>query len=91
MVKNKDIEFALSNLEQVSGNEKLKRIAELKEKARRDEKASLNYATEKCLKQGLKQAKKEMVFNMHKEGFSIEQIKKVTKLELDEIKDILKI
>ena len=89
MEKNKDIEFALSNLEQVSGNERLKRIAELKEKARRDEKASLNYATEKGLKQGIKQERKEMLTKMQKAGFSIKQIKEITNLELDEIKELL--
>ena len=47
MAKNKDIRKAIEELEQVSGDEKLQRIAELREKAIRDEQAALEYATEK--------------------------------------------
>ncbi len=75
MKKNKDIEFAISNLEQVSGNEKLKRIAELKEKGRRDKQAALEYATEKGLEQGLRQGLKQgiekVILNMNKSGFTL--------------------
>ena len=39
MKENKDINKAIDELEQVSGNEKLRRIAELKEKYIRDEQA----------------------------------------------------
>ena len=44
MSKNKDIRKALDELEQVSGDERLQRIAELKEKGRRDYISSMNYA-----------------------------------------------
>ena len=44
MKENKDINKAIDELEQVSGNEKLRRIAELKEKYIRDEQASIEYA-----------------------------------------------
>ena len=47
MAKNKDIRKAIEELEQVSGDEKLQRIAELREKAIRDEHAALEYAIEK--------------------------------------------
>ena len=47
MAKNRDIKKAIEELEQVSGDEKLKRIAELREKAIRDEHAALAYATDK--------------------------------------------
>ena len=47
MSKNKDIKKALDELEQVSGDERLQRIAELKEKGRRDYISSMNYAIEK--------------------------------------------
>ena len=46
---------ALDELEQVSGDEKIRRIAELREKAIRDEKASMAYAINKGLQQGLQQ------------------------------------
>ena len=44
MEENKNIKKAIEELEQVSGNEKLRRIAELKEKYIRDEQASIEYA-----------------------------------------------
>ena len=50
MAKNKDIRKAIEELEQVSGDEKMQRIAELREKAIRDEQAALEYATEKRTK-----------------------------------------
>ena len=43
MAKNKDIRKAIEELEQVSGDEKLQRIAELREKAIRDEHATQEY------------------------------------------------
>ena len=47
MKENKEIKSIADTLEQVSGDEKLRRIAELKEKAILDEKAALDYATKK--------------------------------------------
>ena len=47
MAKNKDIRKALEELEQVSGDERIQRIAELREKAIRDEHAAIGFATEK--------------------------------------------
>ena len=55
MSKNKNIKKALDELEQVSGDEKIRRIAELREKAIRDEKAARAYAIEKGLQEGLQE------------------------------------
>ena len=52
MKENKDINKAIDELEQVSGNEKLRRIAELKEKYIRDEQASIEYAQDEGYKHG---------------------------------------
>jgi len=49
---NKDIRKAIRELEQVSGDEKIQRIAELREKAIRDEKAALAYALDNGYKEG---------------------------------------
>ena len=58
MKKNKDIKKALDELEQVSGDEKIRRIAELREKARMDEQAALSYATKHGIKQGLEEGER---------------------------------
>ena len=50
MAKNRDIRKALEELEQVSGDEKLQRIAELREKAIRDEHATQAYYKEQRIK-----------------------------------------
>ena len=46
MGENEHIRKAIDELEQVSGDEKLRRIAELREKAIRDEQAAMAYAKE---------------------------------------------
>ena len=52
MRENKTIKKAIGELERVSGDEKLQRIAELREKAIRDEKAEIAYAKEHGYKEG---------------------------------------
>ncbi len=59
MEENKNIKKAIEELEQVSGNEKLRRIAELKEKYIRDEQASIEYAQNVGYKDGYKNGEEE--------------------------------
>jgi len=56
---NKDIRKAIRELEQVSGDEKIQRIAELREKAIRDEKAALAYALDNGYKEGFEKGVEE--------------------------------
>ena len=77
MEENKNIKKAIEELEQVSGNEKLRRIAELKEKYIRDEQASIEYA------QNVE--KRNIARAMLKENVNIELILKVTGLSKEEI------
>lgn len=91
---NKDIRKAIDELEQVSGDEKIQRIAELREKARRDENAAIAYAIEKGLKQGIEQGIErgakdksiEIAKKMLKEKMNIETISNITGLSIEEIK-----
>ena len=97
MEENKNIKKAIEELEQVSGNEKLRRIAELKEKYIRDEQASIEYAQnvgykdgykngeEKGIKKGMKEGIKKTAQNMLKENVNVELISKVTGLSKEEI------
>jgi len=68
MSVNKDIRKAIEELEQVSGDEKLQRIAELREKAIRDDKAALAYALDNGLKKGLEKGYREGLEKGLKEG-----------------------
>ena len=81
---NKEIEEAYDELEKVSGNEELRRIAELKIKGIRDRKAELDYAIE----HGIKKRNIEIVKNMLKENADIAFIARVTGLTEDEIKKL---
>ena len=96
MKENKDINKAIDELEQVSGNEKLRRIAELKEKYIRDEQASIEYAQDEGYKHGREdgklegrvEEKTEIAKNMLKENVEKTLISKVTGLSLEEIENL---
>ena len=98
MKKNKDISSIADRLEQVSGDEKVKRIAELREKGRRDEQAALAYATEKGVEQGraegieegVKQNQIMVIQNMSKANMPIEQIEIATGLTKEKIAQIIR-
>ena len=89
MEENKNIKKAIEELEQVSGNEKLRRIAELKEKYIRDEQASIEYAQNVGYRDGYKNGEEEGIKktaqNMLKENLNAELISKVTGLSKEEI------
>ena len=92
MEENKNIKKAIDELEQVSGNARLRRIAELKEKYIRDEQSSIEYAQDEGFKHGEAKGKKEQKIeiakNMLKENSSIEFISKVTGLSREEIETL---
>ena len=104
MEENKAIKKAIGELEQVSGDEKIRRIAELKEKYIRDEQASLEYAKdegyktgkeegmkagiEEGMKAGRNEGKNEIVKNMLKENLSIDLISRLTSLSQEEIEKL---
>ena len=90
MKENKAIKKAIGELEQVSGDEKIRRIAELKEKYIRDEQASLEYAKDEGYKTGKEEGKIEIARNLLKENARIEFISKVTgipKKEIEKLKE----
>ena len=68
MGENENIRKAIDELEQVSGDEKLRRIAELREKAIRDEEAAIEYAKEHGYEEGKKKGKREGLEEGRKEG-----------------------
>lgn len=93
MKENKYIEDAMYELEQISGNEEIRLLAELKEKTRRDQEAVLEYATQKGVNKGREEGRengqKELISNMLNSGMSIEEISNVTKLSEEKIKELL--
>ena len=92
MKENKEIKSIADTLEQVSGDEKLRRIAELKEKAILDEKAALDYATEKGRAEGLAEGMAQfnaLILNMFKNGAALEQLEKFTGFNKARLNEIL--
>lgn len=104
MDKNKDIKKATEELKHVCGDYELRRMAEWREKGRRDENAALSFAIKKGLKQGfeqglekgLEQGKQKGIEqgiiktakNMLKMNMDVKIIKEATGLSEDEIEKI---
>lgn len=61
MEDNKEIEEAMNELEKISKDKELRRVAELREKAIRDEKNGLRHAREEGIEQGIEQVAKKML------------------------------
>lgn len=61
MEYNKEIEEAMNELEKISKDKELRRVAELREKAIRDEKNGLRHAKEEGIKEGIEQVAKKML------------------------------
>ena len=92
MENNEEIREAMEELEEVIKIKQLRRIAELKDKAIRDEKNGLRHAKEEGLKEGerkLKDEKIEIAKRLLKIGLTIEQVTEVTKLNKEEVEKII--
>lgn len=85
---NMVIRSAIEDLGAVCGNKRMRRLVELREKGRRDDKAALDYATEEGLKQGNKEARIEIAKEMLENEIDIEVIEKITKLTKKEIQKL---
>ena len=92
MEKNKDIKTAGHELKQVSGNDELRRIAELKEKYIRDEAAALDFAKQKGINeginQGIEQEKIATAKNMLTRNMDINLIADITGLSLEKLTEL---
>ena len=91
--KNTGVKEAKEELKSVSGDYEIRRIAELRQKYIRDEKAALAYATEEGtrigieqgIKQGEKESKKEIAKKLLEKGMDIKEIVEVITLSYDEV------
>ena len=101
MEENKNLKEAVEKLDRISEDEKMQRIIELREKARRDEHAiyskGVDDGIEKGIKEGIEEGKIEgakeekiqIAKNMLKEKVSIEFIIKVTGLSKEEVEQLI--
>ena len=82
--KNKILERARIEMNYLTGDRELRRLAELREKWEMDYADTMVYGREQGREQGRKEVAKEML----KEGIEIEKISKVTKLTIEEIEQL---
>lgn len=98
MSENKEIEEAMNELEEMSKDEELRMVAELREKAIKDEKNGLRHARQEGIEEGIKQGieqgmeKKieEVTRRMLKLNIPIQDIINTTDLTEEEILKIKK-
>ena len=94
MCENEAIKKAKEELEVLLGDNKMQRMAFLREKALRDqisfEKAARDEGMEKGRAEGRNEEKIEIIKNMINEKYSVEQIMKITGVAKEEIKKIKK-
>lgn len=81
MEDNKEIKEAMDELEKISKDEELRIVAELREKAIRDEKNGLRHARE----EGKIEGKIDVAKKMIEKGIEIDTICELTGLEREEI------
>ena len=88
MKENKEMKEAKEKLEVMSEDERMQILAELKEKAIRDEKATERYGMKVGMERGLKRGVEKVAKRMKEKGFDIDVIKEMTKLTEEEIKKL---
>lgn len=85
MSENKEIKKAMNELQEMSEDEELRRLAELKEKAIRDEKSAKYRWTEEGIKQGIEQGIEKVAKRMIELNIEIQDIIKFTGLTEEQI------
>ena len=96
MKENNELREANEKLEGLSNDERMIRLAELREKAIYEENTAINHAMKKGIQQGMqqgiqqgvKESKEEIAIKLLKENVDIELICKVTSLTKEEIENI---
>ncbi len=84
MKENKKIKEAKEELEYLTGDEEIRRLAELREKAIRDEVTNINAARRK----GTEEGRNEVAKKLKEMGMKTEDIVKATRLKIDEIEKL---
>ena len=90
MEDNKEIKEAMNELEKISKDKELRRVAELREKAIRDEKNGLRHAKEEGIKEGIKEGIEQVAKKMLELNIPIQDIIKTTGLQEKQILELKK-
>lgn len=84
--KNETLKKARVEMNYLTGDEEVRRLAELREKWEMDRVSAINYAERK----GIEEEKKKTAKKLLKLGMKIEEIEKITELSIEEIEKIKK-
>lgn len=87
--KNKTIENAREEMNYLTGDAAVRRLAELREKWDMDYKSGMNYAKKQGLKEGTEKKQKEIVRKMVEKKMPLETIIEITGLSKQEIETIV--
>ena len=88
MEKNEDVKKAIITVKEMSEDEKMEKLAELREKAIRDEKALYNTGIREGKEIGERKNKIEVIKRMVQENFDNDIIKKITNATDKEIEEV---
>lgn len=88
MEDNKEIEEAMNELEKISKDKELRRVAELREKAIRDEQNGLRHAREEGIEQGIGKGVEKVAKKMIELNMPIQDIIKATGLTEKQILEL---
>lgn len=88
--KNKTLEKARKEMTYLTGDEEVRRLAELREKWEMDYNSGMGYAKEEGIKEGIKKERREIIENMINLGESYEDILRITQLPKEEADIIVK-
>lgn len=86
--KNKTLEKARKEMTYLTGDEEIRRLAELREKWEMDWNSSMDYSKREGIKEGAKEKNLENAKKMREEKIPIETIMKITKLTQEEIENL---
>lgn len=83
--KNKTLEKARTEMNYLTGDEAIRRLAELREDWAMDYESGISYAKKEGIETGKKQNKRQTAIKLLKMKMPLEQIKEITELSEDEI------
>ena len=86
--ENDKVKRAVENYEVLTGDEEVKRLAEIRLMSKLEEKSALDCAREEGLEQGLKRGKKEIAQKLKKQKMPAKQIAEITGLSEVEIENL---
>lgn len=88
MKENEGIKEAKIEVVKMSNDEKMRKLAELREKAIRDEKSCYNTGLHDGLQEGEKKATIKIAKELLKKGMNVDEVSQITSLTIEEIEKL---